>query len=79
MATGEMTAAKELNLQARFEQLESGLTEAHAIVDQMTPREEDKGVEAREATASNTGAKCQSLVQDLITRLQNLKDRVGVV
>ncbi len=70
---------KDLNLQARFEQIESSLTEAHSIVSQMTPREEDKAEVAHEATASSTGAKCQSLVHDLINRLQQLKDQVGVV
>lgn len=80
MAIAETTAAKELNLQARFEQLESGLNEAHSVVSQMAPRDDEKmPEEAHEATASATGAKCQSLVQDLINRLQALRDRVGTV
>ncbi len=73
-------AAKELNLQARFEQLESGLSEAHSVVSQMSPREDDKAPEeAHAATASVTAVKCQQSLQDLIGRLINLKDRVGTV
>ena len=75
-----MTAEKELNLQARFEQLESGINEAHSIVSQMAPREDDEATEeAHPPTASATGAKCQELVHDLISRLQALRDQVGTV
>ena len=80
MATGEAVATKELNLQARFEQLESGLNEAHSVVSQMVSRDTDKAPEeAHEATATATAAKCQELVHDLINRLQGLRDRVGTV
>lgn len=79
MATGEATA-KELNLQTRFEQLETGLNEAHSIVSQMVPRETDKmPEEGHEATASSAGAKCQDSLSNLIHRLEGLRDRVGVV
>jgi len=80
MAETGMAAAKELNLQARFELLESGLNEAHSVVSQMVPCEDDKASEvAHEATATATAIKCQTLVQDLIGRLQNLRDKVGTV
>ena len=79
MPTGE-TQTKELNLQARFEQLETGLNEAHAIVSRMAPRETDKmPEEGHESTASITGAKCQDSLSNLISRLEGLHDRVGVV
>ncbi len=80
MATTAGVTEKELNLQARFEQLESGLGEAHSVVSQMAPREDDKASEeAHPATASATGSKCQASLQDLIGRLQALRDRVGTV
>ena len=80
MATAGGMTEKELNLQARFEQLESGLNEAHSVVSQMAPREDDKAPEeAHEATATATAIECQSSVQDLIGRLQRLRDRVGTV
>lgn len=80
MAISEVTTAKELNLQARFEQLESGLNEAHTIVSQMLPRETDKAPEeAHEATATATAAECQRSIQSLISRLHDLRDRVGLV
>jgi hypothetical protein len=80
VAVEGQATAKELNLQARFEQLESGLNEAHSIVSQMTPRDGDKSPEeAHEATATAAGEKCQALVHDLINRLQGLRDRVGTV
>ncbi|KKM18656.1 hypothetical protein LCGC14_1663520 [marine sediment metagenome] len=81
MATGEMTAEKALNLQARFEQLESGISDAHGIVDQMTPREAatDKPSEPVAGTATLTAERCQHSLASLINRLQELRDRVGQV
>ena len=82
MATGEATASKELNLQARFEQLESGISDAHSIVDQMAPRDVAAGAveKAPEAnTASVTAVRCQESLASLVNRLQGLRDRVGQV
>lgn len=71
---------KEQNLQDRFERLESSIKEAHSIVSQMAPREDDKAPEEdHAATATATAVECQSSIQDLIGRLQNLRDRVGLV
>ena len=77
-----LRSTQDLNLQARFEQLESVINEAHSIVDQMTPREAavGAGAEAPEASsASATAVRCQESLASLINRLQNLRDRVGQV
>ncbi|KKL04512.1 hypothetical protein LCGC14_2615320 [marine sediment metagenome] len=81
MTEGAATT-KELNLQARFEQLESGINEAHSIVDQVTPREVAEGAVAKapeSSSASATAVRCQESLASLINRLQNLRDRVGQV
>ena len=74
-------SAQDLNLQARFEQLEGAISEAHGVVDQMTPRDDQAGDEkAPEAgTASATGLRCQVSLVHLISRLQTLRDQVGQV
>ncbi len=79
-ATGQ-AATEGLNLQARFEQLESAINEAHTVVDQMMPREQpiDKGPEIAASTAIQTGNRCQQSLANLINRLQSLRDQVGQV
>ncbi len=76
-----LRSTQDLNLQARFEQLEGGISEAHNVVDQMAPRDAAAGVEnAPEAsTASATAVRCQESLASLISRLQNLRDRVGQI
>ncbi len=81
MATVGPVTTEGLNLQARFEQLEGAISEAHSIVSQMLPREEkaESPVAGAEGSATFTATRCQESLSELITRLQNLRDKVGLV
>ncbi len=71
-----------LNLQARFEQMEGAISEAHGIIDQMMPRDAESGAEAKQPeanTAINTATRCSQSLAKLNSRLTNLSERVGRV
>ncbi len=84
MATGQVgeISVEGLNLQARFEQLEGAISEAHGIVDQMMPRAEEAGADPKQPdanTAINTATRCSEHLSRLLGRLTNLSERVGRV
>ena len=85
MADIGAASTESLNLQARFEQLEGAISEAHGVVDSMIPRpdvvqaDRDSPAAVSPNSSIATSERCTVTLANLISRLQNLRDRVGLV
>ncbi len=72
------TALTDLNLQARLEQIEAGIQEAHNLVSRMTPRVTDEA-QTEQAGATGCAARCMSGIVELNVRLDLLANTVGTL
>ncbi len=77
IGTETPTTTKELNLQARAEQLEAVIEEGHKIVDRMLPEPATQ----TETAGGAVGAliRCQENADRLNDRLRSLADQVGTL
>lgn len=65
------------SVQARLEQLEAAIGEAHTIVAGITPINEAEEKQPDAGGADACLDRCQGQMQKLIVRLTDLRDRVG--
>ncbi len=80
MASGTVaTPVQEVvSLSARLDQLQAAIDEAHLILSDIVPRDQDENKGA-EMGAEALLDHCQHDVQELITRLIDIRNRVGAL
>ena len=72
-------ALESVGLQAKFDQMEAALEDAHRHVDRMVPREGDGEETTAESGAEAAAGRCGELLQQLNTRLDAIAERVGAL
>lgn len=68
-----------VGLQAKFDQMEAALEDAHRHVDRMAPRDDDSDKTTAAAGAEAAAGRCGDLLQQLNTRLDAIAERVGAL
>lgn len=83
MAEGIATppTVSDVTLQQQFEQLEAAISEGHGILNRIqgTPVSEDGKATATEVGGLASSQRCQSSMQDLLRRLNEVANVVGQV
>ena len=79
MAQIGTTSAEELSIQARAEQLEGAISEAHKIVSRIMPDQGDGPDSPKESGAGIALLRCMADLISLNNRLDRLAEKIGLL
>ncbi len=80
MPEGTVVATEAVSVAAHLDQLEAAIKEAHEVVDGIAPSGAEERAEQPQAPGAEAGlVRCQEQMQHLISRLADVRDRVGLL